>query len=147
MKVFAYEIDGVLTHTLGHAIDTPVIKENVEAISRWALAGMVPTIVTARPKDERILTEHYLAKNSVAYGSLLVGVDTFASVGQLLWHSDSSFFITSDPHQARRAMSPAWSTYVLRRPWNKEREKAQKDYDYITYVDDLSEIAHLEGIK
>jgi hypothetical protein len=127
-------------------------EEHIVEMTRWVLAGWVPSIITARPPRMRLITEAWMAQHNVPYANFLLGVD---GKGQACYHIDAEFMIEDQWSEATDVISKGIRCYIIRRNYNKDYEEllnvsthaGDKPYDLITFVDSYEEIGRIEEIK
>lgn len=135
--------------------DSKPIRKNIAEISRWTLTGMVPSVITGRNLQDRIITEFWMAQNDVGYSNLVMEAKDDMK-GLFAKHLDCSFFIEDKPEAAFNVAEYGIKVYVIRHPYNAWMERQKEigsdpsrtlDWDLITFVDDYTQIAELEKIK
>lgn len=104
MRVFAVSLDKTLTIPDGvvdwkNAQEVFSIEPNLEAIEemqKWVMdLKMVPSILTDRIVETRVVTEAWMAKHNVPYSNFLLEVKAF-QMPDILRHIDASFFLSNN---------------------------------------------------
>lgn len=161
MKIAAFDIEGVLYNGKANEKDGLLDFSNIVAralaaveISKWAMEGWVPSIVSNLPVDDdnMILVEMWLSKNNIGYSNLLLGVTSYTDA--LKW-INADFYVTSKPKEVlvAIAMNKKLRLYVIRTTLNKDFEKYLGTYvhgdllDRIKFVDTFTDITKMENEK
>lgn len=123
-------------------------KPVAEEMSRWAFAGLVPSVVCRRPKAIRINTELWLAQNYVPYSNLLF-TDLIEDVSRALGYVDAEFLITSNAFVAEDVsrFNKDINVYIMRDVYNSASLRNLSKVSKVTIVDSLTQVAEKEGIR
>jgi hypothetical protein len=154
MRVFATEIDGVLTPPYQQLTseasaqdwwELDSMDDNIIEMNRWVLEHrMVPSLVTKRTRDVRMVTEGWCAKNNVPYSNFLMGVQEWR-MGMACELIDADFCIVSNLMDADALVVRGVRAYIIRATIDADDELAWA-CDSFRFVDNFYDISRLEEL-
>jgi hypothetical protein len=154
MKVFATEIDGVLTPPHQHLTaeasaqdwwELDSMADNILEMNRWVLEHhMVPSLVTKRPRETRMVTEGWCSMHNVPYSNFLMGVHEWR-MGQACELIDADFCVVSNLVDADSLVVRGVRPYIIRATIDAEDEEAWA-CDAFRFVDNFYDISRLEEL-
>jgi hypothetical protein len=124
----------------------------VDLMTKWALNGWVPSIISDLSSDLRLFAEVWLSNNNIPYSNLLMGVTSYTDA--VKW-TGCSIMITTRPLMFINAVvnNPELEVYVIMTmkndKWLEESglEPSQDVLDRIHMVKDVKQIERIESGK